>query len=149
MHSFHRMTEYAICLTVAVGMLFVFPVSSVRGAQSHSGNTERYTAGAARETMPSRPGSRAYIDPRTGRLISPPPADTGTAQTLAEGETALAPRDEFNRSSEGLVVESGPTPAHGYSVHLRGRFRSGSMALKNPDGTITIRPYAQSPEAGK
>lgn len=66
---------------------------------------------------------RAYVDPQTGQLATPPEdvQFPGTARAV----------------EEPLVVEPGKTDAGGVMVDLRGRLTYSLQATLNPDGTVT------------
>lgn len=83
-------------------------------------------------TTPSKSGGlRAYLDPATGRLIDHPPFGK---PTLRMSSTAL---ERFSTSHFGLIEQVLPNGLR--LVHLRGRFRQGSVATVNDDGTVKVK----------
>jgi hypothetical protein len=82
-------------------------------------------AGDAPSPAVREPGMRAYADPRTGTLLSEPPA-RATAPAAAA----------FSRSSAGLAPV--PAPGGGVMIDLQGRFQSPLVATVGPDGTVHL-----------
>jgi hypothetical protein len=81
------------------------------------------------ETLETRPASRAYVDPQTGRLV---PAPVAGEDDVAE---ALLP-ERLSRFQDDLVAE--PLPEGGFGVDLRGRFRTDTVAHLDADGRLRI-----------
>ena len=76
-------------------------------------------------------GYRAFVDPATGRLVSPTPEQARQPLPLsAEEENA------FSTSDQGLYQEQ--LPGGGYKANLQGRFRSSVFATVDPAGGVTI-----------
>ncbi len=77
----------------------------------------------------ARAGFRAFIDPQTGQLRPPTPEE---AQALSR-----AARAEFAQPAESLqpiVLPDGTI-----AVDLKGLFMQNLVALKNPDGSLSMR----------
>ncbi len=74
-------------------------------------------------------GLRAFIDPQTGQLREPTPEET---QALAR-----AAREEFAREVESL--EAVVHPDGTISVDLRGLFMQDLVAVKKPNGSLSVR----------
>jgi len=70
-----------------------------------------------------QPGWRAYVDPQTGKLATPPSEESAASSGSAAAE-------------EPLVVEPGPSEAGGVMVDLRGRLTYSLEATIGPDGKI-------------
>lgn len=70
-------------------------------------------------------GMRAYVDPRTGRLLSEPPAGR-----------QVPPSDPASTSTEGLVET--PLPHGGVMLDVRGRFQSPLVATVDADGRVHL-----------
>ncbi len=82
-------------------------------------------------------GFRAFIDPQTGQLREPTPEET---QALAR-----AAREEFAREVESL--EAVVHPDGTISVDLRGLFMQDLVAVKKPDGSLSVRCVPASERA--
>lgn len=95
-----------------------------------SQNTQTATEPEAGIALSNSEGLRAYLDPATGRLIDHPPYGK---PTLRISSTAL---ERFSTSHFGLIEQVLPNGLR--LVHLRGRFRQGSVATVNDDGTVKV-----------
>jgi hypothetical protein len=70
---------------------------------------------------------RAYADPQTGELVSPPSTDVGAGAASSQ-EPADADR---------LEVVPAPSRAGGVMIDLRGQFLHATRAIAAPDGTLS------------
>ena len=100
------------------------PVVGTLPADEHRGRIREHAAPFQRGPA----GLRVYVDPQTGRFMSPPPDAAPAEETLAESGV---------QSAEGLVVT--PGPMGGDVVDLQGRFQSTVTATLQPDGTVRLR----------
>lgn len=71
----------------------------------------------------------AFRDPVTGKLRQP----------TAEEAAALAARQKLLTPERALVFEIVTHPDGMKSVDLQGAFVAATVAVRNPDGTVTIR----------
>ncbi len=82
---------------------------------------------------------RAYIDPETGQLTTPP----------EDGQPVAVPAPQAGLSTSGerlvQVPVTGPVP--GVIIRLQGRFRSSLTATVGPDGKARIRHETPCPDA--
>jgi len=76
-------------------------------------------------------GRRAFVDPKTGNVVSQRPGGAPAAVIPAE-----AP---LSTSGEGLREVPGRTRGGGIKLHLQGRFSSTVTAHIGPDGNLTTR----------
>src|SRR5262245_53868256 len=81
---------------------------------------------AAGDDAPPRAGMRAYVDPDTGQLSTPP-----------AGTPPPAPR--LQGPAPALVETPGTSPAGGASVRVGDAFRTTVRATVGPDGHVTTR----------
>jgi hypothetical protein len=84
-----------------------------------------------------RAGFRAFIDPQTGQLRQPTPEE---AQALSR-----AARKEFEQTVKNLQPIVHPDGT--ISVDLQGLFMQDLVAVKNPDGSLSIRCVPDSEKA--
>ena len=76
-------------------------------------------------------GRRAFVDPKTGNVVSQRPGGAPAAVLPVE-----AP---LSTSGEGLREVPGRTRGGGIKLHLQGRFSSTVTAHISPDGNLTTR----------
>lgn len=100
-------------------------------------------ASGASTQLQSQGGYRAYIDPETGELTSPPEIQETTSERLH-----LSPEEmnAMSTSSDDLVEE--PLPGGGYMIDLQGRFQSSVFATVDKSGK-TIISHTPPKEAAK
>lgn len=86
-------------------------------------------------------GFVAYLDPKTGKLTSGPPA----------GGIPLTPalREALRTSSAGLVEVRSTVPGGGYMVDLKGRFQSMSIVTRGADGKAVTSCITSAREDAK
>lgn len=106
---------------VAVLLAFSQPVydPKVRPDPGHMHQPERHASGAA---------VKVHVDPATGRIVPPPRPPVADAAANAR----------FASTHEGLVEEPGTTPAGGFKVDIRGRFRNAVVVHTAPGGKPVI-----------
>ncbi len=99
--------------------------------QSPSTDSDKTTKSAS----PKKEGSRlrAYIDPETGKLASPPDA----ARVPPPALTA-SPAVQSATSTSSADFEAKPAPGGGMMIDLKGRFNSRVFATKDKNGKIVI-----------
>ena len=83
--------------------------------------------------VPGRAGSRAFIDPETGRLTTPPPTKSAEGTPLD-----LELREALRTDDTGLVSVQSPIPGGGVEMDLEDRFRSTVFATLDGDGSIVL-----------
>lgn len=88
------------------------------------GQTKISTAEAQQQT-------RAYIDPETGELVSPPEQETPAASRSVQPSA-------FSISPETMEEASSPVPGGGVMIDLKGRFQNPVSATVEGNGTTTI-----------
>jgi hypothetical protein len=69
-------------------------------------------------------GMKVHVDPATGRIVPP------SRQPVADA----AANARFASTHEGLIEEPGTTPAGGFKVDIRGRFRNAVVLHTAPGG---------------
>ncbi len=115
--------------------LWVFAIQPAAADEPHQAQAGKSRQNCAEPAPPAAPrgsaGLRAYVDPQTGELTTPPEG--------RRPDRVPPPRPEFSTSSEGLVEIVDPVPGRGVTVDLQGRFRSLLTATVGPDGKATIR----------
>ena len=67
---------------------------------------------------------KVHVDPVTGRIVPPPRPPAADAAANAR----------FASTHEGLLEEPGTTPAGGFKVDIRGRFRNAVVLHTAPGG---------------
>ena len=93
---------------------------------------------AAAPAPTTRPaGLLAFVDPVTGKLFEPPPADVEEMLRSASFRAAVS------TSHDGLTEVKRPTG--GYGLNLQGRFRSAVVAVVGPDGKVRMGHPAPPP----
>ena len=86
----------------------------------------------------ARAGLRAFIDPQTGQLREPSPEETRAL--------ARASREEFVRAMESL--EAVVHPDGMISLDLKGLFMQNLVAVKKPDGSLSMQCVPDSEASG-
>ena len=71
---------------------------------------------------------KAYIDPKTGKLSTPPDSSSPPESSKAAKTMSSTPSEELTEK---------PAPAGGTMVDLKGRFDSSTTATKDKSGAIT------------
>ena len=97
------------------------PEATGAPAKGHNDRTAPVTSGA----------QRAYIDPETGELTTPPAGEVPEA-------AAETPAAALGASEEALEEKQSPVPGGGVMVDLKGRFHSPLSATIDKDGKTKI-----------
>lgn len=117
--------------SVFVVTMFIL-VASVAGAIEPEGRNAGTASIGNNNQHSSAPvasfGFRAYYDPVTGEVGTPPPRLPPSA--------AVSFDPGLTTSAEGLVEIPGETAGGGVKVELQGRFQSAVRARVSPDGSV-------------
>ncbi|MDX2451625.1 hypothetical protein [Desulfosarcina sp.] len=89
------------------------------------------SATASQQQSRTGTAQRAYIDPETGELVSPPEQETPAASESIQPSA-------FSISAETMEEASSPVPGGGMMIDLKGRFQSPIAATVEGKGKTMI-----------
>ena len=120
----------AIAASVFVTTMFILVVGVARAVEPEGGNAATRAGNLGQDARPpvGSSGLRAYYDPVTGEVGTPPPGLPRPAEALSVRRSST--------SAEGLVEVPGQTAGGGVTVKLQGRFQSAVRARVEPDGSV-------------
>lgn len=124
-------------LSLALLAAWTIPASAAQKRQNTRSGESRTDPAAARpetdtacpaDDRVGRAGLRAFIDPQTGQLRDPTPEEIEALSRSA--------REEFARAVESL--EPVVLPDGTIALDLKGLFMHTMVAVRNPDGSLSI-----------
>ena len=136
------MTKKSPCLPLLFGLCLTLALCTAHPTRGETETPAPPNPAVHETVLPAAAGaSRIYIDPQTGEIDTPPPADVPDGQVLV-----LTPdlQNASSTSSEGLVVQPNTGPAGGIMVDLQGRFQNVTTVTIGSDG----KPVFQSVTSG-